>query len=842
MYFYAGTVQSSTSVKSGIQCSFTRSQPPQNTASPTNDQNLILNKTQNIQIYRITNSTLQEVNEIKFYTPIKIILDIYIESSGRSVLFVLLESLYGILIGMDGEKVVTLGKVSLEDDIGVEVAKTKGFVDPHNRYIALMLYEGTVKIILLQPTMKKKLPGMTLGNVFTLRLTESHIYSIIPIETGKAGTPTLGLLLNTEGIPGVKESREIFKISEILLEEQELKDVEYQRRVECEPKSYLCIPSTNSVLVLSPCNIRKYTYGGKGCQTLELTNISIFLEYSRIDCRRVVMGNNLCELYMLIENEDELKMEYLGSISYPSCIEYLDNGVTYIGSLSGPHMLIKLEEENTGEKGSPYIRCITKYENIAPIVHFQTVDVGAAMGMHGQSQIVACSGFGKQSELKLIAKGISLNVLAELDLLNTSHLCQFSMHNYMYILCRSINRTRVFRVDNNLELEEMQIGHLNEQKTEEIYKVSERELVQVTTEGVYMLSIPRAGDFLCPSAPEKIYEGGAIVSTCFQEHPALLCIGVEGGHIYIYHDIFSHLHTHLQVENEISSMGSYLGEYLGVSTWDLYLHIYSISGGVLLFKTLLDGDAVARCIQFACMEGVHYLLCGMADGFLITYTLTFPQTHIPNQQTKLEEIKMEDQPNPINLTTKRILTLGTYAVNLHVFIFNRSTHIFATGDCPTIIYSQYSKMQFVNVQSGPITDVSICTHPHINEALTILTKDKLVIADITDIHKIFIDSLPLGTIILLYIYIYIGMQARFLGYSSEWNALIVLSDTSYAPNMHKDTYSFISVFDKSTFLKEDEIILGGEGTAKEEASSLDIIPRNTPPSNIKEVLYIYIYI
>jgi DNA damage-binding protein 1 len=87
-----------------------------------------------------------------------------------------------------------------------------------------------------------------------------------------------------------------------------------------------------------------------------------------------------------------LKLEYLGEITIPECLTYLDNGVVFVGSRLGDSQLIHLNDKRD-EHGS----CITVMEtftNLGPIVDMVVVD----LERQGQGQLVTCSGAFKVGE------------------------------------------------------------------------------------------------------------------------------------------------------------------------------------------------------------------------------------------------------------------------------------------------------------------------------------------------------------------------------------------------------------------------------------------------------------
>jgi hypothetical protein len=62
------------------------------------------------------------------------------------------------------------------------------------------------------------------------------------------------------------------------------------------------------------------------------------------------LGDHLGNVKVLIlqmtgDRVTDLKLEWLGVTSWPSCLTYLDNGVVYVGSRMGDPMLVRLNAE-----------------------------------------------------------------------------------------------------------------------------------------------------------------------------------------------------------------------------------------------------------------------------------------------------------------------------------------------------------------------------------------------------------------------------------------------------------------------------------------------------------------
>lgn len=87
------------------------------------------------------------------------------------------------------------------------------------------------------------------------------------------------------------------------------------------------------------------------------------------------------------------RLERMGSISCPSTLTYLDEGVVFVGSAYGDSQLIKLKTEGdfkTDATGS-YLDVLEEYPNLGPIIDACIVDINK----QGQHQLVTCSGFDK---------------------------------------------------------------------------------------------------------------------------------------------------------------------------------------------------------------------------------------------------------------------------------------------------------------------------------------------------------------------------------------------------------------------------------------------------------------
>lgn len=77
---------------------------------------------------------------------------------------------------------------------------------------------------------------------------------------------------------------------------------------------------------------------------------------------------------------------FVGEISIPECLTYLDNGVVFVGSRLGDSQLIKLNTE--ADASGQYVVIMQTFNNLGPIVDMVVVD----LERQGQGQLVTCSG------------------------------------------------------------------------------------------------------------------------------------------------------------------------------------------------------------------------------------------------------------------------------------------------------------------------------------------------------------------------------------------------------------------------------------------------------------------
>lgn len=144
-------------------------------------------------------------------------------------------------------------------------------------------------------------------------------------------------------------------------------------------------------------------------------------------------------------------------------------------------------------------------------------------------------------------------------------------------------------------------------------------------------------------------------------------------------------------------------------------------------RVQLGTDTQARDILLVTLGGKSYLLVGLGDGRLITYTVDF-STDLPS------------------LTNKRNGVLGTHRITFSVFENAGALCVFAACDRPTIMYSKNGKILFsvLDVNQTEFTNMAPFHSELFPNCLALSSETSLLIGVIEDIQKVHIQTIALN--------------------------------------------------------------------------------------------------
>jgi DNA damage-binding protein 1 len=182
-----------------------------------------------------------------------------------------------------------------------------------------------------------------------------------------------------------------------------------------------------------------------------------------------------------------LQLDTLGSCHLAGALEYLGNGLVFLGSPYGDSQLVQIHDEpvavvadatleaDVAEAAdrSTYLSVEEEYTNLGPILDFDLVPTAGSNSQSFQSQVVLASGSSKSGTLRLIRNGIGMNECAAVEIPGIQQLWNIrqSCHDAhdSYLVQSFVGETRVLGVaapgddddDMPATLEELQLPGLD---------------------------------------------------------------------------------------------------------------------------------------------------------------------------------------------------------------------------------------------------------------------------------------------------------------------------------------------------------------------------------------------
>lgn len=176
-------------------------------------------------------------------------------------------------------------------------------------------------------------------------------------------------------------------------------------------KFLIAVPAPLGGVIVVGNPMISYFQNGVCVQSLIVESIcNNICAYSPIDLdgSRYLLGDDCGRLYVLVLGSNNmtvnrLGIDFLGVSNIPQSINYIDDGLVFVGSRYGDSQLLKLNTE-LNEDGS-YFTVLDNYSNIGPIVDMEMVSGGSI----SQSHIVTCSGGFGNGSLRIVKSGIRIH-------------------------------------------------------------------------------------------------------------------------------------------------------------------------------------------------------------------------------------------------------------------------------------------------------------------------------------------------------------------------------------------------------------------------------------------------
>ncbi|KAG0048736.1 DNA damage-binding protein 1a [Gryganskiella cystojenkinii] len=637
-------------------------------------------------------------------------------------------------------------------------------IDPTSSIVCCHLYQGLLKCITVNPhaprpndpspgsnggsrnilhALKSRPAEKTFLDQFSLPIDEVTIMSMCFLYG--TSRPTLAVLHQDK-----KEVRHV-KTYEFDLKTKDKYETGWVQSGLTGAKTCVAVPTPiGGLLVIGEYSISYFNPAHPTEPRSIAINSSILQCHERVDDRgdRYLLGDHTGMLHILVlitqpasspsqaVRVTDLKFECLGTTSIPEAIVYLDNNHVYVGSHLGDSQLVLLHTD--ADENGEFIEVAETFVNIAPITDFDVVDLEG----QGQGQIVACSGAFKDGSLRIVRSGVGINDRAVLDLPGIKGLwslkddLESKIENILVMSFLDSTRVVSVTADSDMIQEELE-GFLTNSSTM---------LCGNVQGGLYLQVCPKSVRLI---APLHHIQSGLIAEWTPSEgqHISIAsmngtqCLLSVGGKTLVCLDVGSESIKEVgrtTFENEIACIDAsaivaespYSSQICAVGLWtDIKVVLVRLPTMEILASHDLPGEILPRSLLLARFEGIPYLLAGLGDGQLLTFTLDSSLTTLPT-------------PKRISLGTQPIL-LRPIAAGLNT---GSSCNVFACSDRPTVIYSSNRKLVYSNVNLGQVATVASFNCDAYPNALAIVGSDEaavLKIGSIDEFQELHVQTFPI---------------------------------------------------------------------------------------------------
>ncbi|EDQ91677.1 uncharacterized protein MONBRDRAFT_31124 [Monosiga brevicollis MX1] len=471
------------------------------------------------------------------------------------------------------------------------------------------------------------------------------------------------------------------------------------------------------------------------------------------DGSRILIGDELGDLHLLVlegiaeRRVTSIVRQHLGRISTPSAIVYLDNGVVYIGSDQADCQLIQLLSHVQAEADNK-VKVLQEYPNIGPIVDFEMVDLDG----HGQQQVVSCCGSNQDGCLRILRKGVGIDVLASLDLEGLQDLwCLRSASNLgedqhdvlalkfleqtaflslagdevclLYSTPTSHSYTELDGVDvagANTELPALHCGNVRDGMWLVVTSQDARLLDAVDRTEVTRWSPPNGkGIDVCAST------GDLLAVASGSDLYALSLSRTEGLHD-MKNATLDHEIACLSIRASGPDQGA--GTILAGLWTDFSLRAFSTRTLEEQAKVEVPTQVVSSSVASVTMEGTCYFFIGHGDGKLAYGVF-----------------------DPLSSTfgAPHVVQVGSLPVKLRACKRGKDEFVFVATDRPMVVSSRRGKLLFCNVSAGACRTADVLNAEAYVDCLAYVEQDRLVFGKMENmqnlqIRKIPLDETPLG--------------------------------------------------------------------------------------------------
>jgi len=706
-FFYSVTAQAATTVDKSVVGHFTSA----------TDSNLIVSKGSQIELYNLAPEGLVGITSIPVYGNIVTMELFHPRNETQDALMILTRKLDCSVLFWNSATgaIETRAAGNVSERIGrLSDAGFLTAIDPTNRVLVMHLYDGFIKVI---PIGAKG----EMNEAYSLRVEEMNIVDMKFLYGCER--PTLALLYSD-----CRDNRNVRHLKTYELTKSG-RSYDLKRgplaMSNIDAESNLIIPVTfGGCLVLgervlsyhsiAPAkNWEKRQFGGAmaddgsdaGSSVPDVrppvsfaVRPTIFRAWARVDKTTFLLGDHAGKLSLLTLDADrdgrvlDIRMEYLGITSIASTISYLDNSYVYVGSHLGDSQLVQIVTSTEGRN----LNIVDSYLNVGPIMDFVVVD----FDQRGQGQVVTCSGGFKDGAVHVIRNGIGISDISSSEIPGIQNLWSLSSGddnaNDKYLVLSFASGTEVLEMKGStLALSTVQGFDRSVPTLCCCSSIIPGRCVQITSNEVRHINLLEGGSVIHVFHPE----GETIkVASCGTGASELLLSLGNGVIVYLSMNQKGEfvLRQRKNLGSEVACMD--IGTtattvastkmrshgFCAIGCWDMKVHTLALPSLDIVDSYTLEGSELPRSILLAEVDEVIddgpvplYLLCGLGDGHLFSFIVNRESGKLSGWR------KMSLGTGPVTLTPIRCYSKNNA---LHCVV-QRTTHVFACSNRPTVIYS-----------------------------------------------------------------------------------------------------------------------------------------------------------
>ncbi|KAJ3239983.1 DNA damage-binding protein 1a [Chytriomyces hyalinus] len=507
---------------------------------------------------------------------------------------------------------------------------------------------------------------------------------------------------------------------------------------------------------------------------------------------QLLVGDANAKIHLLTYSGsgEEGVLSLIGTASAATSITMISPSTLYIGSHSGDSYMADID------LNSQSLSIKETYPNLAPMIDFVHIESGGSgqTGTAGQGKIVACCGHGVDGSLRVMRNGVGVVDVAEIEDIEGvqgiwAGSASLEAKTDDMLVLSFIGETKVLCMDQDGDLAEWDLDEnpsdvILEETTLNFGKVEHRQLVQITGSRIVLLDsgTERLRDTWTPPAGSRIVKSG-FNTRCIDWK----CGGLFGVSLTFPH-IARNTPRHLKTEYEVSCIDlaniagadreeGHLARFIVAGMWnDGSARVLHTSTFQQVSKEVLGGDLFPRSVTVATLAGIPYLMVGLGDGQLISFSV---------------ETCMK---SGLSLNNRNQFTLGTQPLNLAGFKSNGVENIFAASDLPAVVYAE-------NNQKLMCSNLNLKCQFRLTETpngLAIATLNSLKIASLDNInkanHKLHVQKSDLHE------------TPRRIMHLESSGAFVVLTGQDKAESCAGED-SLVRVFNDQTFVSADHFSL-----------------------------------